>query len=76
MARSSYKICVLAGDGIGPEIMDETLRILDEAGAALELEEIKVGKDVYESGVQSGIDEILTDARQPENGVQGQVLGA
>ncbi len=45
------------GDGIGPEIMDGTLRILEKAGAALALEEIKIGKDVYESGVSSGIPE-------------------
>ncbi|QQG36004.1 MAG: NADP-dependent isocitrate dehydrogenase [Micavibrio aeruginosavorus] len=48
-------ITVARGDGIGPEIMDATLRILDEAGAALDIEEIKIGKDVYESGVPSGI---------------------
>lgn len=48
-------ITVARGDGIGPEIMDATLRILDEAGAALEIEEIKVGKEVYEAGIKSGI---------------------
>lgn len=48
-------ITVARGDGIGPEIMDATLRILDAAGAALKIEEIKIGKDVYESGVPSGI---------------------
>ena len=29
------KICVLPGDGIGPEIMDATLRILEAGGARL-----------------------------------------
>ena len=48
-------ITVARGDGIGPEIMDATLRILEAAGAALKIEEIKIGKDVYESGVPSGI---------------------
>lgn len=48
-------ITVARGDGIGPEIMDATLRILDEAGAALEIEEIKVGKEVYDKGIKSGI---------------------
>lgn len=48
-------VTMARGDGIGPEIMDATLRILDEAGAQLDIEEIKVGKDVYESGVKSGI---------------------
>ncbi|MBU0859886.1 MAG: NADP-dependent isocitrate dehydrogenase [Alphaproteobacteria bacterium] len=48
-------ITVARGDGIGPEIMDATLRILDAAGAALAIEEIKVGEDVYKSGIASGI---------------------
>ena len=50
-------ITVARGDGIGPEIMDSTLQILEGAGAALDIEEIRVGKDVYESGVKSGIPE-------------------
>ncbi len=50
-------ITVARGDGIGPEIMDATLRILEAAGAALDIEEIEIGKAVYESGVANGIDE-------------------
>lgn len=48
-------ITVARGDGIGPEIVDATLRILEAGGAALAIEEIKVGKEVYESGILSGI---------------------
>lgn len=55
-------ITVARGDGIGPEIMDATLRILDEARAALDLDEIKIGKDVYESGVPSGIPDEAWDS--------------
>lgn len=48
-------ITVAYGDGIGPEIMDATLRILEAAGAQIEPEVIEIGQKVYESGVQSGI---------------------
>ena len=48
-------ITVAKGDGIGPEIMDATLLILKEAGAALEVEEIEVGESVYLAGFTSGI---------------------
>ncbi len=48
-------ITVARGDGVGPEIMDATLKILEAAGASLAIEEIKVGKEVYESGITSGI---------------------
>ena len=49
-------ITVAFGDGIGPEIMSSTLRILQEAGASLEIEEIEIGQRVYERGVSSGIE--------------------
>lgn len=49
------KITVAKGDGIGPEIMDATLRILMAAGAQIEVEEIQVGEQVYLSGNTAGI---------------------
>ena len=48
-------IAVARGDGIGPEIMDATLRILTAAGAGLEVHEIEIGEQVYLSGETSGI---------------------
>jgi len=50
------KITVAKGDGIGPEIMDATLKILKAANAPVEWEEIEVGEKVYLSGNTSGID--------------------
>jgi isocitrate dehydrogenase len=49
------KITVAKGDGIGPEIMDATLKIILAAGAELEIEEIEVGEKVYLAGNTSGI---------------------
>lgn len=49
-------ITVAHGDGIGPEIMDATLHILEEAGAALDIERIDIGEKVYLSGNTSGIE--------------------
>ena len=49
------KITIAYGDGIGPEIMEATLRILDAAGARIEPEVIEIGEKVYKSGVFSGI---------------------
>ena len=49
------KITVAKGDGIGPEIMDATLRILRAAGAQLEIEEIEIGEQVYLRGNSAGI---------------------
>jgi isocitrate dehydrogenase len=49
-------ITVAYGDGIGPEIMTATLRILDAAGAQLELERIEIGESVYKKGLSNGIE--------------------
>jgi isocitrate dehydrogenase len=48
-------ITVARGDGIGPEIMDATLEVLEAAGARLALEFIEVGERVYRAGNTSGI---------------------
>lgn len=49
------RITVAKGDGIGPEIMDATLKIILSAGASLEVDEIEVGEKVYLAGNSSGI---------------------
>ncbi|WP_162055930.1 NADP-dependent isocitrate dehydrogenase [Pontibacter pamirensis] len=56
------KITVAKGDGIGPEIMAATLRVLLAAGAKLEIEEIQVGEGVYLSGNTSGISKASWEA--------------
>lgn len=48
-------ITVAHGDGIGPEIMAATLRILEAAGADLKYETIEIGEKQYLSGHSSGI---------------------
>lgn len=50
------RITVARGDGIGPEIMDATLKIIQAAGAELELDEIEIGEKVYLAGNTSGIE--------------------
>ncbi|MGY6557774.1 MAG: NADP-dependent isocitrate dehydrogenase [Nitritalea sp.] len=53
---SKRKITVAYGDGIGPEIMEATLRVLDAAGAQIEPEVIEIGEQVYLKGISSGMD--------------------
>lgn len=38
MARKTYRICTLPGDGIGPEIMDQAKRLLAAIGEAYEVD--------------------------------------
>ncbi len=49
-------ITVAHGDGIGPEIMDATLQIIQAAGAELDIETIEIGEQVYLRGNMAGID--------------------
>jgi len=51
------KITVAKGDGIGPEIMDATLAIIQAAGARIDIEEIEIGEKLYSKGILSGIEE-------------------
>ena len=51
----AVKVTIARGDGIGPEIMDATLRVLGAAGAALDMEEIQIGEQVYLKGNSAGI---------------------
>lgn len=57
MSSQNTPITIARGDGIGPAIMDATLKILEAAGARLDIEEIEIGKAVYERGVPSGIED-------------------
>src|SRR3990167_4589364 len=48
-------ITVAFGDGIGPEIMQATLAILDAASADIQPETIEIGEKIYLEGNTSGI---------------------
>ncbi len=55
-------ITVARGDGIGPEIMDATLSILDAAGAKLDVDEVEIGQTVYQRGYSAGIEPSAWDS--------------
>ena len=55
MTKPAVPITVARGDGIGPEIMDATLRILGAAEAPLDIEEISIGESMYAAGYTAGI---------------------
>lgn len=56
MSSSNIPITIARGDGIGPEIMDATLYVLNEAGAPLNYHEIVIGETLYLSGSSTGIE--------------------
>jgi isocitrate dehydrogenase len=55
LSHVNTPITVAYGDGIGPEIMTATLKILKAAGARLDIDEIEIGEKVYLGGNSAGI---------------------
>ena len=56
------KITVAMGDGIGPEIMQACLYIMEKAGARIEPEFVKIGEEVYNKGILTGIEDKTWDS--------------
>ncbi len=52
-----HPITVAEGDGIGPEIMQAALHILQESGAELEIEKVEIGEKIYLAGNPVGMEE-------------------
>ena len=57
----SVPILICEGDGIGPEIMRLTLRVLEAAKAPLSYKFVELGEKVYNRGISSGIPEDFWD---------------
>ena len=55
-AGSAVPVTVAFGDGIGPEIMAASLKVLLAAGADLAIEQIDIGEKVYLAGNTAGIE--------------------
>ncbi len=55
MADKKIPITVAEGDGIGPEIMAATLRILSAAKADIDIKKVEIGEKVYLQGEKTGI---------------------
>ena len=56
VSATGTPVTVAFGDGIGPEIMAASLKVLMAAGARLKLEPIAIGEQVYKAGNTAGIE--------------------
>ncbi len=52
---SPVTISVAYGDGIGPEIMEATLFMMEQAGAQIQVERVLLGLEAFEAGYEDGI---------------------
>ncbi len=59
------KVTLIPGDGIGPEVVDATRRIIEAAGAAIEWEMRQAGASVFMQGLATGVpDETIESIRE------------
>jgi isocitrate dehydrogenase len=52
---ASTVVTLIPGDGIGPEVVDATVRIIEASGVKLTWEKCEAGAGVFKKGVASGV---------------------
>jgi len=69
MSTKKISITVAEGDGIGPEIMGATLKILEAANTPLEINKVEIGEKVYLKGQLTGIEPSTWDLIRNSSGL-------
>ncbi|MDH3293876.1 MAG: isocitrate/isopropylmalate family dehydrogenase, partial [Acidimicrobiia bacterium] len=72
MAQRTYRVAVVGGDGIGPEVIAQGLRVIEAAGVALDTIDYDLGGSRYLKDGTILPDSILEEWRQ----LDGIYLGA
>lgn len=54
-AAGKWRVTVIPGDGVGPEVVGAAQRILEAAGAQIEWDEQEAGAAVFKRGLPSGV---------------------
>src|SRR3982751_61504 len=62
MNPAKRKITVLPGDGIGPEVVDAALAIINATGVAVEFEKCEAGASAFQKGIPTGIPKETIDS--------------
>src|SRR3982074_603935 len=55
MTATKRKITVLPGDGIGPEVVESALAIVNATGVAVEFEKCEAGAQAFKKGIVTGV---------------------
>ena len=69
----SRKVTVIPGDGIGPEIAEATLRVLDASACGLEWEMVDAGSDTFERTGQLIPDAVHRSIRRNKLALKGPI---
>ena len=71
-ARAPHRVAVIGGDGIGPEVLAEALKVVRAAGVALETTQYDLGASRYRRTGETLPDSVLDELR----GYDAILLGA
>ena len=70
---STHRVAIIGGDGIGPEVVAEALKVVDAAGISLETTEYDLGADRYIRTGEVLPDPVLAELRQQDAILLGAV---
>src|SRR4030081_3130398 len=62
MTGTKRKITVLPGDGIGPEVVESALAVIQATDAAVEFEKCEAGAQAFQKGIATGIPKETIDS--------------
>lgn len=51
----AHKITLIEGDGIGPEVVGATRKIIEATGVNIEWEVCEAGAEVFKKGLSTGV---------------------
>ncbi|QDT55883.1 Homoisocitrate dehydrogenase [Caulifigura coniformis] len=72
--RSTHRVTLIPGDGIGPEIVDATVRVLEASGAQLRFEECQAGFGGQSRFGHPVPDETVNSLHRNRIGIKGPLL--
>lgn len=70
----TYRVTLIPGDGIGPEVTGATCRILEAAGAPVEWERVAAGMEAVEAGEEPLPQAVLQSLRRNRVGLKGPLM--
>jgi isocitrate dehydrogenase (NAD+) len=68
-----YRATLIPGDGIGPEVVDAAVRVVDAAGIRIEWERVEAGADVFLKHGTPMPDEALNSIRKTRVALKGPI---
>ncbi|MBX9806076.1 MAG: NADP-dependent isocitrate dehydrogenase [Alphaproteobacteria bacterium] len=59
---TAHKITLIEGDGIGPEVVGATRKIIDATGVKIDWEVVEAGAEVFKKGLSTGVPQETIDS--------------